>query len=59
MTIKAFESVHCVKNGGHYVDQVEKLIFQKDFELNTGRNLSQLNFLSHVRITTVVVILIL
>ena len=44
---------------GHSLDQVMKLIHQNEAELNREHSLSQLNFLSHVGIATVVLILML
>jgi hypothetical protein len=44
---------------GHSVHQVVKLIHQNEAELNREHSSSQLNFLSHVGIATVVVNLML
>jgi hypothetical protein len=47
------------KYAGHSVHQVVKLILQNEAELNRERSLNQLNFLSHVGIATLVIILML
>lgn len=47
------------KYAGHSFDQLVKLILQNEADLKRERSLNQLNFVSHVGIATIFVILML